>query len=208
MSTTDNRHYKELSRLKVLEALFEKDLSWSELRQRTGLSGNTLVARLNELKQEKLVSDSLGRGSSRRPLVIYSLSNRHRRRISEKVKPIHEILKIEGEIGEYKKTLLESSKNSPGSIREIEERYFDCIISATLYLFETVLLRKSSDGFYDSIIASETISAIRRILWMSWFARSFSDVTKQGLALDRNENLRKFRELVGESKKPNRKTAD
>lgn len=187
---------KDATVLRVLVALYQNPLSWTDLLERTSLSRSTLSSVLDMLKNQRIVSEELRRaGSGRgRPNVIYSLNENSLKKAKQFAIPpvIREFREIEKKANELTSLSIVAVKQDPSSIQKISQAYLENSVKACLVIFEAAILYEVGSPPYQEVVANEAFSSIRRILWDNDFARQFQDLTNKELRQDKDDNIREL----------------
>jgi DNA-binding HxlR family transcriptional regulator len=176
---------KQNTEMIVLEALYDDDLSWSELHQKTHVSKDALSKHLSAMRQRGILKESISHDDkTSRPSVKYSLKDSYKKKIASLIIALRDYSDWERKTREFSKisfALWSHSDKNPNALKA----HFAAIQSAVNYVFLAELLRTPSGEPLEEYVTFKAMELIRRLIWGTEFVRS--------LNLDEKESLESFR---------------
>jgi len=191
----------EYSRLKIMLALFEPDLTYSQLQKETKLANNTLVKRLSDLREGGIITEHLRRSSATsKPVVAYSISKKWKTRLEELKATIDEMKLVEvlcKKAGEsYKQKVAEIT--DPRESNNLADKYTTVITDSMIVIVIRGLLYKSENPPWNSFVATQTLSIAGQAVWGSAIVPDFEVLSREALKRGSENALERIKKEVNE----------
>ena len=160
----------EYSRLKIMLELSKAKtgLTYTELAGKTGLSNNTLIKRLQNIRDGKIVTETLRRSEkSGKPVILYELTRQWKDKLQQMTDTIEGMQDVETlhiKLVEHFKKELAKAKDKRRALG-IVGKYEHITTAAMVAIFTRGLLYESENPDWNNFVSAETHAMIRRVIW-------------------------------------------
>jgi DNA-binding HxlR family transcriptional regulator len=191
---------KQNTEMIVLEALYDDDLSWSELHRKTHLSKDALSKHLSGMRQRGILKESISHDDKTlRPSIKYSLKDSYKKKITSLIVALRNYSDWERKTREFSKisfAIWSRSDKNPKALK----KHFEAIQGAVNYVFLSELLRTPSGEPLDEYVTYKAMELIRSLIWGTEFTHSLKLNEKESLETFRQEQFNIFQDASARMK--------